>query len=356
MNRQRALVRLHRMARRCGGVDAPRLHVWVGLLLRYALLAPLRLAQREQERRTPLAPLVEDPIFVLGHWRSGTTRLQEVLAADPRHTTSTLFTSLFADVSAAGAVLQAPMDAIASALGLPHSIQRQPLQLGLPAEGDIGLCLALLSEHAYTWGHLFPRAFSDWMDSHVLSPSPTAVEGWLADYDGLMRRVSALAGGRRVVMKSPGDTARVPLLLQRYPSAKFVYVHRDPIAVYHSTQYLWGVIRREFGLQSVTDEAVHRQIVSTYGSLLRRYLRDRESVPAGQLVEVRHERLVAEGPASLAMTYTTLQLGEVPGSVAAVLQGGRGHTAQRYRTSPELEQELRTAWAFAYDAWPEETS
>src|SRR5688572_7122168 len=34
-------------------------------------------------RRTPI---VEAPLFIIGHWRSGTTLLHEMLVLDPRHT------------------------------------------------------------------------------------------------------------------------------------------------------------------------------------------------------------------------------------------------------------------------------
>src|SRR4029079_7278292 len=35
--------------------------------------------------------LKETPLFVLGHWRSGTTLLHELLILDPRHTYPTTF-------------------------------------------------------------------------------------------------------------------------------------------------------------------------------------------------------------------------------------------------------------------------
>ena len=37
-------------------------------------------------RKIDQARIEHDPIFILGHWRSGTTLLHELLALDPRHT------------------------------------------------------------------------------------------------------------------------------------------------------------------------------------------------------------------------------------------------------------------------------
>ncbi|MEZ6188709.1 MAG: sulfotransferase [Planctomycetota bacterium] len=345
------LVQFARIARRSGGADLRYALRVLRMVFRYVSLAPWRWAQRWRLWRRPSPALGEDPVFVLGHWRSGTTYLQGLLGADPRHTTPTLFTSLFADVATCR-WLGSLMNVVARVLRLRHAIQRQALDLRVPAEGDIGLCLGLVSEHAYTWGHVFPRAFGAWLERYVFAPTPEAVEGWLGDYDRLLRRVSALAGGRRVVVKSPGDTARIPWLLARYPRARFVYLHREPLEVYHSTHYLWSVIRGEYALQRVDDEAVHRAIVDTYARLLRRYLEDRERIPAGQLVELRYEALRRDGPAALAGVYAGLGLGPVPGEVLAALRPA--HAPTRYPAAPALEQELREAWGFAYEAWPEE--
>ena len=83
---------------------------WITLLVRNRFsVAPIRLsmvddgddrqlAQQFFERvrdgycsahRIRSAKLKEPPLFVLGHWRSGTTLLHELLMLDPRHTCPT---------------------------------------------------------------------------------------------------------------------------------------------------------------------------------------------------------------------------------------------------------------------------
>jgi len=37
--------------------------------------------------------------------------------------------------------------------------------------------------------------------------------------------------GARLLLKSPVHTSRVGLLLQLFPQAQFVYLHRDPLTV-----------------------------------------------------------------------------------------------------------------------------
>ncbi len=43
---------------------------------------------------------------------------------------------------------------------------------------------------------------------------------------------------RRMVVKSPVHTARVRVLLEMFPNAQFVYVHRDPYVVLQSSAHM----------------------------------------------------------------------------------------------------------------------
>ncbi len=330
---------------RFGGVDRRRALVYLAILSRYGALEPLRLAERWRTRGIAGVARSADPIFVVGHWRSGTSYLQGLLSADPRFTTTTLYNTIFADVAGVARWGVRPsMEWIVRALDLPHSLQRTSLSLDLVGEGDVGLCCQL-SPYAYTWGHLFPRRFADWFARCVLDPSPEHERGWLAHLDRYIQTLSWDAGGKRVVMKSPGDTGRIASLAARYPDARFVFIHRDPIAVFHSNRHLWGVIRREIALQVVTDREVDEVILRTYRALLERYLAQRGALAEGRLVEIGYEALLQDPSGGLEHIYRALDLGKAP-----VVAPGR-HRPHAYQTSPALEQRIRRAWAFSYAEW-----
>ncbi len=337
---------------RNGGVDWRRLPVFGGLLLRYTAADPVRLLQHVvYNRAIEQHALSEDPIFVIGHWRSGTSWLQALLALDPRFTTTTLYNTLFADISElTEGWLKPAMNATARMLGMPHNLQRAPLHLDLPGEGDVGL-YCQLSPYAYTWGHIFPRHFEQWLDRCVLSPSPQTTTAWLAHLDRYLRKLSLASGGKRVVMKSPGDTGRIALLARAYPNAKFVFIHRDPIAVFHSNRYLWGVIRSEFSVQTLDDAHVDGIIERTYAALMRNYIDQRDAVGPGQLVEVSFEDLRTHPEQGLAGIYEALDLGPLPDSLASALAEQPAYSSPSYETPVELQQHLREVWGFAFDEW-----
>src|SRR5262249_56480059 len=43
--------------------------------------------------------------------------------------------------------------------------------------------------------------------------------------------------GRPLVLKSPGHTGRIRLLLELFPDARFVHIHRNPYAVFQSARH-----------------------------------------------------------------------------------------------------------------------
>jgi len=336
------LVSLLWAAGRSGGVSIRRLPLWGVYLLRYLLFEPLRLVERllydgAIERHEP----DDEPLFILGHWRSGTSHLQTLLYLDSRFTTSTVFRSMFSDVFLLTERWLAPLlNRLARLVRAPFSIQRIPMDVNTPAEADLGLC-CLGSRFSYTWGHLFPASFGLWMQERVLAPSPETVVGWLDAYDRLQRKLSFAAGGKRVVLKSPGDTARLQELASRYPKAKFIYIHRDPVEVFHSNRYLWDVVLKEHGVQTLESEQVDAMIIEHYGRLLDSYTRQRSQVDSDRLVELRYEDLRDEPVATLEGIYAQLELGEVPAQAILDFVNNRGaYTAQKYVTSPELRARL----------------
>src|SRR5262249_20681564 len=50
-------------------------------------------------------------------------------------------------------------------------------------------------------------------------------------------RKLAFHHGRPLVLKSPGHTCRIRLLLEMFPGAKFVHIHRHPYAVFQSARH-----------------------------------------------------------------------------------------------------------------------
>ena len=329
-----------------GGVSFRRIPVFILFLLRYTLFEPFRLTEILLfERKIRKHELQEDPIFILGHWRSGTTHLQELLEADSNHTTISVYQFLFIDhFILTERWLKPPMNAFCRIFKIPYSFQRVTMNLNMPGELESAMC-AGLSDHSYTWGHIFPKRYEYWFSRMIGLKRPKDQEGWLDDYDFLIKKISFASGGKRVIVKSPGDTGRANHLLKRYPKAKFVFIERDPISVYHSTMYFWRVIQKEVSFQKVNDEQLQGYCINSYIKLKEAYHYFRKQIPSEQLYELTFKELISEPMETLNRIYDELELGVLPlKQVEQKLILKRDHQKVNYTTSPELARDIEEKW------------
>jgi len=321
--------------------------------MRFVLLEPFRLAEiLLYHTRIKAHVPGQAPVFILGHWRSGTSYLQGLVCKDSRMTSNTIFRSLHADnFYLTEPWLKPLLNFICRVFKIPYSIQRVQMDLGLPAEADMSLC-SLCSENSYTWGQLFPVSFDRWIDNTVLSNGSHS-DAWISDYDYVIRKLSFRDGAKRVVVKSPGDTGRVAQLIRKYPDALFIYIHRDPYAVFHSSMYFWKILQRQVSLQKLTEGEIQDLIIRNYRKVMASYLEQRHLIPARQLAEVQFEALVKDPVGQLSAVYKKLDLGKLPAEVVNFAAAQRGeHKAGAYATSADLEHRLRREWAFAFEHLP----
>jgi omega-hydroxy-beta-dihydromenaquinone-9 sulfotransferase len=108
-----------------------------------------------------------------------------------------------------------------------------------PQEDEFAL-LALGVESAYRafWMPQRLPALSHTLDSHYWLEH----DDWLVPWEAFLRAVRTQAGAQAVeplILKSPNHTFRIPSILRRFPTARFVWMLRDPVQVAHSNRKMW---------------------------------------------------------------------------------------------------------------------
>jgi len=141
------------------------------------------------------------------------------------------------------------------------------------------------------------------------------------------RFLQFLQGGvpARWVLKCPDHTFSLDAILATYPDARFVIVHRDPLAVFASVARLTEVLRKPF-LAQVDPAEIGAQVSARWieGAALLAAFDARPDVPAGRKFHVQHETLIAEPMAVLAAIYEQFGMeffSNAQGAIAARLRG-----------------------------------
>lgn len=326
-----------------GGISPRKLPLFCAYILRFILFEPLRwLEVLLFERRIQGHALKKDPIFILGHWRSGTSHVQQILSLDPKHVSLNLYEMLSPDhFMVSEAWLLPLLNRIIRLFGIRYAFQRRPLDLRLCGELDTALC-SLGSTQAYTWGHLFPKIYRTWMDARLFN-SPQNIE--LSDYDYLIRKLSFQSGNKRVVVKSPGDTARISALLKRYPKATFISISRSSYVTYESNLYLWNAIQRENSLQIISQKDVSALVTWTYPKLMEAYEKMKSDIPEGQLSEICFDALHVHPADTVLALYGALNLGSYPEmEFTRFFDENKTHRAQEYPLDEGLLKSLKQSW------------
>lgn len=342
-----------RLLRENGRGDAGYRGRLAGVLLASAAAAPLRLAERavygRRVRRTDIDP---PPLMILGYGRSGTTHLHNLLAQDPGHgsvTTLQCIAPTFFLLARA-----APRSLLAGLVPSTRPMDNMRVALDLPQEEEVALANAT---HMSFLHHLsFPRNAARLHRRYALMEGldDREMRRWERTYLDIVRKAAFHAPGRRIVLKSPSNLARIPHVLRIFPEARFVNIVRNPFAVYSSLANMFRKLIPIHQLQDVEWDEVERLIVDTYRTNMKRYLLDRSLIPRNRLVEMRFEDLESAPAAELRRVYDSLELdgwdaAEKP--VKAYLDTLEGYRKNRFRMDAATAERVSAEWGFALDEW-----
>ncbi len=290
------------------------------------------------------------PIFVLGHWRSGTTLLHELLSLDERHAFPTTYDCFAPNhfLSTRSFITrwfrflmpqQRPMDNMLAGWGQPQEEEFALLNMGVP---NIYRTAA------------FPNHGPVDIDSLDFNGySLEEITDWKTSYMWFLRRIF-FRERRPLVLKSPPHLGRIKTLLDLFPQARFVHIVRDPSAVFPSTVRLWKSLFETQGVQVPSNDGLEEFVFNIFSRLYDGFERNRSLIPASQYAEVRYEDLSKKPVESLQKIYDELNIADFPKALPAVreyLHSREGYRTNRYIVSAETLAQIKDRWSAYVDRY-----
>lgn len=279
----------------------------------------------------------QPPIFVLGHWRSGTTLLHELLALDERYAfpstydcfAPTHFLSTRSFVTRWFRFLmpeQRPMDNMVAGWDRPQEEEFALLNMGAPTVYRMAA---------------FPNHGPVDLDSlDFAGYDEQKLTAWKMKWMGFLKRVF-VRERRPLILKSPPHLGRIGVLKELFPEARFVHIVRDPYVVYPSTIRLWKSLFETQGVQVPNHEGLEEFVFEAFSRLYAKFEQERSLIPDAQYVEIHYEQLVKNPVEIMQGIYTKLGLNDFD----AVLPGIQKYLAAQddYQTNRyELDESTRT--------------
>ncbi len=311
-------------------------------------------------RRIQACVLKQPPIFIIGHWRTGTTHLHELLTVDGRFTAPTTLECFApAQCLAFGWLLRwlsfllpakRPMDDMLVGWDHPQEDEFALINLGLGSPYE-----TMVFPNRRRVAHPF---------LNMTELAPTKVEAWKAGFLRFLRQVNFRSSrepngsgkARRIVLKSPTHTARLRILRQMFPDAQFIHIVRDPCEVFASTVRVWralfdtqGCQMPDFGRLSAATPDIEDYVLDTMNLLYRDFFTETAAIPAENLCRVRYEDLVRAPVAEMRRIYQHLRLGPFEACrprLEAHIRRLSGYKPNTHRISDAHEAEVGRRWGW----------
>ena len=278
------------------------------------------LQDKRYEKLLADQPLEHDPLFILGHWRSGTTFVHNVFSCDSHFGYNTTYQTVFPHLMMWGQ----PFFKKNMSWLMPDKRPTDNMELAVDLPQEEEFALANMMPYTYYNFWFFPKYQQEYAD------------------------------GTQFLSKNPPHTGRVRELVKMFPNAKFIYLVRNPYTVFESTRSFFTNTIQPLKLEDIAPEELEQNILSVYAKLYHKYEADKSCIPAGNLIEVKFEDFEADAMGMTEHIYQALSLPGYPESRAAIekyVGGKKGYKKNKYKYDDRTVRLVQENWGFALEQW-----
>lgn len=315
-----------------------------------SLLTPIQ--NRIYDKKLNSQKLTKDPLFIIGHWRSGTTFVHNVLSKDKQFGYTTTYQTVFPNIVLWG---QSFFKRIMSAI-MPDKRPADNMELGvdLPQEEEFALSNLTTCNYYNFW--YFPKNMMEYCHRFLTFKDATNAEKdeFKREFQKLVKISMNNTGGEIYLSKNPSHTARIKELLEIYPNAKFIYLMRNPYTVLESSRNFFFNTVKSLQLHSIDDLEFNKSILEVYKEVYNKYEIEKFLIPAENLIEMKFEDFEKNPYDSVKRIYSALSLEgyeEASIEINKYLNAKNGYKKNAYKYTPEVVDTVEREWKFALKDW-----
>jgi hypothetical protein len=293
---------------------------------------------------------IREPVLIIGHWRSGTTHLHQMLTRDEQFCFPSVFQVFFPHTCLRAAqVLPRVLGPFYRGKRTSDNLERD---LQSPGEDEFAACIG--SGKSPFLGFVFPRNQARYDEYLTFRSAPPAeLAQWQGSLTTFLKKIT-WRYGKPLVLKSPTHTARIRVLLEMFPDARFIHIHRHPYEVLQSTIHLDRVSLKSFALQRPPEDRIP-WIVRRYREMYDAFLEEKHLIAPDRFFEVAYEDLVKDPIMKMQEIYAHLGIAgfsRFRPVLEQYLASLTNFKKNEHKPLPtDLCGEVRRSWARCFEEW-----
>lgn len=314
-----------------------------------SVMSPFYIKERLQfDKHIKKLQITKPPLFIIGHWRSGTTYLHNVLSHDTNLGYFTTFQAYLPAVFLGNEHLFKPL--VSKSIPKKRPMDEVVMNAEFPQEDQYAI--GAFSPYSYYHGWCFPQNMELYNRFVCMENLPQkTIEDWKLFYLYILKKITLHQKGKQLVLKNQDNTGKIKILLDLFPDAKFIFLYRNPYTLYHSMMKFMRLTLPRFCIQTPPSiENVEESMLELYSQMTRKYLRERDAIPQGNLVEVRYEEFISQPLLEIQKIYDSLHLTGFPDAkpeFQAYIDTQTALRPDQYIIDDALKRKIDKKWGFA---------
>ncbi len=315
------------------------------------LLSPFRIKERILfDKKIKQTKIIHDPIFIIGHWRSGTTYIHSFLSQDKSLGFFSTFQAYLPGVFLGSEKLFKSI--VESSLPNKRPMDDVEMNADLPQEDQYAV--GAFTPYSYYHGWCFPKNM-EFYNNFVLfkNVKKEDISKWKKTYIYLIKKVTVFEKGKRLVLKNQDNTTKIKYLLEMFPNAKFILMKRNPYTLYLSMMKFMRIVIPLYCLQNPpTLNVVEKSMMDLYKNMFKKYIREKQLIPKNNLIEIRYEDFILKPLEQIEKIYKQFDLegfSENKESFKKYLAKQSQLKLDKYKITKEITEKVNKNWDFIFD-------
>ena len=321
--------------------------IYVTLLIIFT--TPLRYTEKKRYDEEIKNIKIKQPIFIIGHWRSGTTFLHYLLGQDNNFAYASTMETLDPNIFLA---YEKTLNKIVSnSLPSKRPMDNLEMKSSLPYEEEYAI--ANLSPYSFYHAWYFPKKIDNYFKKYVLfeNVSENVISNWKKNYIYFLKKIAYKNKEKQIILKSLVNTAKIKNILEMFPDAKFIHLCRNPIPLYYSTWRLYENILPIFSFQNVDKEKLDKSIIDIYKKLYKKYFEEKKLIPKENLIEIKYEEFIKDPVEILEKIYKKFNIKNFEKAKPLFESYTKKHVnyeRNHYKIEEKTKEKIFKEWEFAF--------